>query len=60
LSGRLSAIGSDKDAEVDRDERLNVTGVQTGVYDARIGFADGRIEAGQVFSIEDTDLACAN
>jgi hypothetical protein len=43
---------------------LTVTRVETGRYDARIGFASRRIgraknlsiEAGQVFSIEDKDL----
>ncbi len=55
---------NDKDKEVDHDERLKLTGVATGVYDARIGFPDGRvctaknlsIEAGQIFSVEDKDL----
>ncbi len=55
---------NDKDQEVDHDERLKVTGVETGQYDAKIGFEGGRvcaaknlsIEAGQVFSIEDKDL----
>ncbi|VTZ52238.1 conserved exported hypothetical protein [Methylocella tundrae] len=55
---------NDKDAEVEHDERLKVTGVGTGQYDARIGFPDGRVcaaknlpvEAGQVFSVEDKDL----
>jgi hypothetical protein len=58
----------DKDAEVEHDERLNIVGLASGVYDARIGFPDGTvcaarnltIEAGDVFSIEDKDLAgCA-
>ncbi|VFU08521.1 hypothetical protein [Methylocella tundrae] len=55
---------NDKDAEVDHDERLKVADVETDQYDAKIGFAGGRIcraknlsvEAGQVFSIEDRDL----
>jgi hypothetical protein len=58
----------DKDAEVDHDERLAIAGLASVRYDARIGFAGGRvcaakniaIEAGQVFSIEDKDLvACS-
>jgi hypothetical protein len=55
---------NDKDKEVDHDERLKVVGVESGQYDAQMGFEDGRvcaaknlsIEAGQVFSIEDKDL----
>lgn len=55
---------NDKDKEVDHDERLNVVGVATGAYDAKLGYEDGRvclakniaIEAGQIFSIEDKDL----
>jgi hypothetical protein len=55
---------NDPDGAVDHDERLKVTGVRTGVYDARLRLADGRIctakgvqiEAGKVFSIEDKEL----
>lgn len=55
---------NDKDGAVDHDERLKVTGVETGQYDARIGFSGGRvctaknlsIEAGNIFSVEDKDL----
>jgi len=55
---------NDKDKSVDHDERLKITGVVSGVYDAKIGFPGGRvcqvkglaIEAGKVFSIEDKDL----
>jgi hypothetical protein len=59
---------NDPDGTVDHDERLKVTGVATGVYDARLKFADGRqctvkglrIEAGKVFAIEEKDLtACS-
>lgn len=59
---------NDPDGMVDHDERLKVTGVGTGVYDARLKLADGRqcmakgvrIEAGQVFAIEEKDLtACS-
>ena len=71
---RLAPIGTDKfgtnlclnddDAKVDHDERLKVGDVETGQYDAKIGFAGGRmcraqnlsIEAGQVFSVEEKDL----
>jgi hypothetical protein len=55
---------NDKDAAVNHDERLKVTGIETGQYDAKIGFSGGRvcavknlsIEAGEVFSFEDRDL----
>jgi hypothetical protein len=55
---------NDPDGAVDPDERLKVTGVTTGAYDARLILADGRvcmakgvrIETGKPFSIEDKDL----
>jgi hypothetical protein len=59
---------NDPDGAVDHDERVKVTGVATGAYDARLSLADGRvcmarairIEAGKPFSIEDKDLVgCA-
>jgi hypothetical protein len=59
---------NDPDGTVDHDERLKVTGVTTGVYDARLKLADGRqctvkglhIEAGKVFAIEEKELtACS-
>ncbi|WP_395664893.1 hypothetical protein [Methylocella sp.] len=57
---------NDKDREVDHDERLVVKGVDSGVYDLKIGYQDGRVclarnvtvEKGQVFSVEDKDLDC--
>lgn len=59
---------NDPDGAVDHDERVKVTGVTTGAYDARLVLADGRkcmaknvrIEAGKPFAIEDKDLVdCA-
>jgi hypothetical protein len=59
---------NDTDGAVDHDERVKVTGVTTGAYDARLKLADGRvcmakavrIETGKPFSIEDKDLVgCA-
>ena len=59
---------NDPDGAVDHDERVKVTGVTTGAYDARLTLADGRvcmakavrIEAGKPFAIEDKDLVgCA-
>ncbi|MGC2785352.1 MAG: hypothetical protein WA397_16270 [Roseiarcus sp.] len=55
---------NDPDGAVDHDERLKITGVATGVYDARLKLTDGRqcmakgvrIEAGKVFAIEEKDL----
>lgn len=49
---------------VDHDERLKVTGVSTGAYDARLTLADGRkcmakgvkVETGKPFSLEEKDL----
>ena len=55
---------NDPDGAVDHDERLKVTSVKTGAYDARLKLADGRecmakgvrIEAGKVFTIEEKNL----
>ena len=59
---------NDKDKEVDHDERLRITGVEPGRYDARIGYRDNRqcvvrdieIRADAVFSIADKDLKDCN
>lgn len=55
---------NDKDREVDHDERLRITGVEPGRYDARVSYRDRRqcmvrdieIKADSVFSIADKDL----
>jgi hypothetical protein len=55
---------NDKDKEVDHDERLRITGVEPGRYDARVGYRGSRqclvrdieIKADAVFSISDKDL----
>jgi hypothetical protein len=55
---------NDKDGTVDSDERLRITGVSTGVYDAKLKDVSGRsclvrnikIEPGEIFSIEEKDL----
>jgi hypothetical protein len=55
---------NDKDKEVEHDERLKITNVETGSYDIKVGYEDGKtcvvkavaVEAGKVFSIEDKDL----
>jgi hypothetical protein len=55
---------NDKDGTVDSDERLRITGVAPGIYDAKLKDVGGRsclvrnikIEAGEIFSIEEKDL----
>lgn len=55
---------NDRDKEVDHDERLRITGVGPGRYDAKVGYPDKRqcvvrdieIKADAVFSIADKDL----
>jgi hypothetical protein len=58
---------NDKDGTVDSDERLRITDVSTGLYDARLKDASGRVckvrnlkvEAGEIFSIDEAELtAC--
>jgi hypothetical protein len=56
---------NDKDGSVDSDERLRITDVASGTYDAKFADAMGRvcivrnvkIEVGAIFSIEEKDLA---
>ena len=59
---------NDKDKEVDHDERLRITGVEPGRYDAKVSYAgakqclvrDIEIKADTVFSIADKDLKDCN
>lgn len=59
---------ADKDKEVDHDERLRITGIEPGRYDAKVGYPNGRmcfargieIKADAVFTIEDKDLKDCN
>jgi hypothetical protein len=59
---------NDKDKEVDHDERLRITGVEPGHYDAKVSYRDSRqcvvrdieIKADAVFSISDRDLKECN
>jgi hypothetical protein len=59
---------NDRDKEVDHDERLRITGVEPGRYDAKVSYSDGRqcfvrdieIKAEAVFSIADKDLRDCN
>lgn len=55
---------NDRDGSVDADERLRITDVPSGLYDAKLSDAAGRVcivhnvkvEAGAIFSIEEKDL----
>ena len=55
---------NDKDKEVDHDERLRITGVEPGRYDAKVSYAgskqcivrDIEIKADAMFSVADKDL----
>jgi hypothetical protein len=55
---------NDRDGTVDSDERLRITGISPGTYDARLKDVTGRvclvrsinIKAGDIFSIEEKDL----
>ena len=55
---------NDKDGTVDHDERLRITGVEAGTYDAKLTDVSGRtclvrnikVETGQIFSIEEKEL----
>ena len=59
---------NDKDKEVDHDERLRITGVEPGSYDAKVSYRNARqclvkgieIKADAVFSIADKDLKDCN
>jgi len=59
---------NDKDKEVDHDERLRITGIEPGRYDARVSYPDSRqcyvrnldIGPNAVFSITDKDLKDCN
>jgi hypothetical protein len=59
---------NDKDGVADPDERLNITNVQSGTYDVKLGDKEGRtclvagvkVEVGQIFSIDDKELTSCN
>jgi hypothetical protein len=59
---------NDRDKEVDHDERLRITGIEPGSYDARVSYHDARqcfvhdidIKADAIFSISDKDLKDCN
>ena len=55
---------NDKDGTVEVDERLRITGIAPGQFDAKLVDVSGRtcivrnikVETGQIFSIEEKDL----
>lgn len=55
---------NDKDGTIDPDERLRITGVTPGSYDAKLKDVSGRtcvvrnieVKAGEIFSIEEKEL----
>ena len=59
---------NDRDRTVDHDERLRITGVEPGQYDAKVSYRNARqclvkgieIKADAVFSIADKDLKDCN
>ena len=59
---------NDRDNEVEHDERLRITGVEPGRYDAKVSYSGARqcfvrdieIKAEAVFSIADKDLRDCN
>lgn len=59
---------ADKDKEVDHDERLRISGIEPGRYDAKVGYPNGRqcmvrdieIKVDAVFDIADKDLKDCN
>ena len=59
---------NDKDGVVDPDERLRITGVTSGTYDAKLTSLSGRtclvhgvkVEAGAIFQIDEKDLTSCN
>ena len=60
----VNQCANDKDGAVDNDERLRLTGLSEGVYDAEMKDKDGRIchaknlsiKPGGIFSLEEKDL----
>jgi hypothetical protein len=60
----LNQCKNDKDGVVDPDERLRITDVPSGIYDAKLSDVTGRVcvvrnikvETGAIFSIDEKDL----
>jgi hypothetical protein len=59
---------NDKDGVVDPDERLRITGIKSGTFDAKLTDLEGRtcmvkgikIDVGEVFSIDEKQLTGCN
>jgi hypothetical protein len=59
---------NDRDGAVDSDERLRITDVPSGTYDAKLTDVTGRtcvihnltVKAGSIFSIDEGDLTSCN
>jgi hypothetical protein len=55
---------NDKDGTVDPDERLRITGIESGTFDAKFKDVEGKmclvrnikVTVGEIFSIEEKDL----
>jgi hypothetical protein len=64
----INQAKNDKDGVADPDERLTITGVQSGTYDIKLADKEGRtcmvhgvkVEVGQIFSIDDKELTSCN
>ena len=60
----INQCKNDKDGTVDSDERLRITDVMPGTYDAKLVDVSGRtclvrnvkVETGEIFSVEEKDL----
>jgi hypothetical protein len=60
----MNQCQNDRDGSVDPDERLRITGIESGIFDAKLAADSGRqcfvrnlkIETGAIFSIEEKDL----
>jgi hypothetical protein len=58
---------NDPDKSVDHDERLTITGVESGRYDIKVADAKGRhclahnisVKRGAVFSVSEKEIDCA-
>jgi len=64
----INQCTNDRDGTVDPDERLRITETPPGIYDAKFTDVSGRVcivrnlkvDAGEIFSIEEKELAAAS
>jgi hypothetical protein len=62
----MNQCQNDRDLSVDPDERLRITGIESGAFDAKLVADSGKqcfarnlkIETGTIFSIEERDITC--